>query len=97
MEKIKPNFGKTPLFVSIKGQAPCTGKTTIQFLMADFLANQGHKVFVSDSAVGNQVFKNNLKQFNFSGHPAKVLPLEIYLHVESDSSVARRCQSYVLI
>ena len=77
-------FGSVPLVVTIHGRGPCTGKTTLQFLLAQFLADRGHKVHVTDAAVGDSIFKGVLRHYR---HPANIIPMPVFLHVATDADV----------
>jgi hypothetical protein len=57
-----------------------SGKTTLQFLLADFLKSQGHSVFVTDENT------EDWRLPHYTDHhqrhpPAQLLPNPVYLHI----------------
>lgn len=73
------SFGKTPLLVTIHGQGRASGKTTLQFLLADFLKSRGHPVHVSDEKTEEFILKRSATMYR--KQPDRIVPNPIYLHV----------------
>jgi hypothetical protein len=74
--------GPTPLSVIIHGNGPASGKTSLQFLLADFLKSRGHAIHVSDDRTEDYVFKRSATIYR--KQPDSVVPTAVYLHVSSE-------------
>jgi len=74
-------FLSRSLTVVIEGQAKCSGKTTIQYLLAAFLSGLRHTVFVSDVRVAGTILKNDLARYKVVSLKETILPMTSYLHV----------------
>jgi hypothetical protein len=77
----------SPLSVTINGNGPCTGKTTAQYLIADFLTRLGYKVMISDDSVSQEVLEGDLRRRKYSaGEVQEIIPQTIHLHIGTGSS-----------
>lgn len=82
---MKEKFGKTPLVVSIQGTGEASGKTILQFMLADFLREKGHEVFLSDAANGDAIMQGNMRRREMMGAEKDIIPMPVYIHVTKDA------------
>lgn len=78
---IKQHKHRMPLVVTIRGQGPATGKSTLQLHLAQFLSEYGHDVFLSEDE--NRI-ETTLKYYPESADNPE--PLTVCLHVSDEDS-----------
>lgn len=66
------------IVLKIHGEGPASGKTMLLLDLAEYLADRGHFVRLSDDTCSNQVLKGNVDR---RGRRLNTEPMEIYLHV----------------
>lgn len=75
-----------PLLLTIAGDGGESGKTVIQFLLAEFLSSRGHAVYLSDETSSAAILEGNLRRYGKAGRIDTITPMPIYLHVRNESA-----------
>lgn len=83
-EKKAEQFGNTPLIVTIQGAGAASGKTTLQFFLADFLKSRGYAVCVSDQKADIHDIAN-YSRYHRQNPPSKIIPQPVFLHVSDEN------------
>lgn len=91
MQSAPTHYTHSPLKITIEGVAGPSGKTLMQFLLAEFLISKGHSVHLADTTTSPDILLDTMNWYH-RGHYRDHMntnPVEVYLAVTTTDTPVR--------